>query len=67
MAKISICYKYADFDLNIFYFIYMKRDWAEHRCYVIALSLSMLILSNREICLFSRKIVIRSWHFRQTK
>ena len=19
--------------LNIFYFIYMKRDWAEHRCY----------------------------------
>ena len=26
------------FDLNIFYFICMKRDWAEHRCYVIALS-----------------------------
>ena len=26
------------FDLNIFYFIYMKRDWAEHRCYVKALS-----------------------------
>ena len=25
-------------DLNIFYFIYMKRDWAEHRCYVKALS-----------------------------
>ena len=25
-------------DLNIFYFIYMKRDWAEHRCYVNALS-----------------------------
>ena len=24
--------------LNIFYFIYMKRDWAEHRCYVEALS-----------------------------
>ena len=23
--------------LNIFYFIYMKRDWAEHRCYVEAL------------------------------
>ena len=26
------------FGLNIFYFIYMKRDWAEHRCYVEALS-----------------------------
>ena len=26
------------FGLNIFYFIYMKRDWAEHRCYVKALS-----------------------------
>ena len=25
-------------DLNIFYFIYMKRDWAEHRCYAKALS-----------------------------
>ena len=24
--------------LSIFYFIYMKRDWAEHRCYVEALS-----------------------------
>ena len=24
--------------LNIFYFIYMKRDWEEHRCYVEALS-----------------------------
>ena len=28
----------AIFGLNIFYFIYMKRDWAEHRCYVEALS-----------------------------
>ena len=26
------------FGLNIFCFIYMKRDWAEHRCYVEALS-----------------------------
>ena len=25
----------AVFDLNIFYFIYMKRDWAEHRCSVL--------------------------------
>ena len=24
------------FGLNIFYFIYMKRDWSEHRCYVEA-------------------------------
>ena len=24
--------------LNIYYFIYTKRDWAEHRCYVEALS-----------------------------
>ena len=24
--------------LNIFYFIYMKRDWAEHWCHVEALS-----------------------------
>ena len=23
------------FDLNIFYFIYMKKDSTEHRCYVI--------------------------------
>ena len=30
------------FGLNIFYFIYMKRDWAEHRCYVEALSHSLL-------------------------
>ena len=28
----------ALFDLNISCFIYMKRDWAEHRCYVKALS-----------------------------
>ena len=28
----------SEIDLNIFYFIYMKRDWAEHRCYVKALS-----------------------------
>ena len=32
----SLC-KIGQFDLNIFYFIYMKRDLAEHRCYVIAL------------------------------
>ena len=28
----------CQFGLNIFYFIYMKSDWAEHRCYVEALS-----------------------------
>ena len=30
------------FSLNIFYFIYMKRDWAENRCYVEALSLKCI-------------------------
>ena len=34
----SVCALTFLFDLNIFYFIYMKRDWAEHRCYVKALS-----------------------------
>ena len=33
--------EHALFDLNIFYFIYMKRDWAEHRCYVKALSCAL--------------------------
>ena len=34
--------KFLMIDLNIFYFIYMKRDWAEHRCYVKALSWKVL-------------------------
>ena len=32
-ADILLC------DLNTFYFIYVKRDWAEHRCCVKDLSL----------------------------
>ena len=33
----SHCAVITLFGLNIFYFIYMKRDWAEHRCYKITL------------------------------
>ena len=30
------CWNKTLLGLNIFYFTYMKRDWAEHRCYVEA-------------------------------
>ena len=41
-----VCLSVYLFDLNIFYFIYMNRDWAEHRCYVKALScLSVCLLA----------------------
>ena len=39
MQKKNVTLKINDvcFDLYVFYFIYMKRDWAGHRCYVEAL------------------------------
>ena len=39
--KVTKC---VDVGLNIFYFIYMKRDWAEHRCYGDALSHTFTIV-----------------------
>ena len=51
------CCKCEDicFGLNIFYFIYMKTDWAEHRCYVEA-------LFHRDICfhLFTVRVPLQS-------
>ena len=51
------CCKCEDicFGLNIFYVIYMKRDWAEHRCYVEA-------LFHRDICfhLFTVRVPFQS-------
>ena len=40
----------ATINLNIFYFIYMKWDWAEHRCYVKALSLKPATIDPTLIC-----------------
>ena len=43
ILKEFVLFYYMVFGLNIFYFIYMKRDWAEHGCYVEALSQVFLL------------------------
>ena len=44
----------------LFYFIYMKRDWAENRCYVEALSQRSILVFHVKTLILKPSVIIGS-------